>query len=129
MLEAAKELKIMLGIFYWAVLLRICEAGLPKILIKEGNILFNGYWEISILLHIFLHSFPTHILCLVQNDMNPLLKYAFLAPIASIEFLVEMNHRIIAFGVSSCLSVIDQLEYSILYENDSNLFRRYSLRL
>ena len=84
MFETAKKLKIMLGIFDRAHLLRICVAGFPKILIKKGNILFNGYWEIFILLHISLHSLPAHILSLVQNYVYPFFKYTFFAPITTI---------------------------------------------
>lgn len=124
--ETAEQLQMALIVWNRAIL-RVCVARFPKILIKKGNIFLNRNGEILVLFHIFFHPFSAHILRLVQNDVYPFLEYAFLAAIPSIEFLIEMNHRIPALCIGPRLSVINQLEYSILDENNSNLFRRNTL--
>lgn len=94
---------------------------MPKILINESDIFFDGGWKISISCNIWKHSFSIIVLYLIQNNVDSLFQIAFWFSFNSIELFVKFDHWILSLDISPLDPIFNQFQNSILNEDYCNI--------
>ena len=70
--------------------MRVVWFGTPQILIDKGQIFLNRWREVIVILDEVAHSFSLEILYLIQDDIDSLVKIAFLFALSSVQLSVEL---------------------------------------
>ena len=70
--------------------MRIVGFGTPQILIDKGQVFLDWWRKVIVILDEVAHSFSLEILYLIQDDIDSLVKIAFLFALSSVQLSVEL---------------------------------------
>ena len=80
--EAADDFQFVGVVGIWA----------PQVLVDEGEVFLDGWWEVAVVLYKIGHSLPLKVFHLIENDVDALIEIALLLPLPSVQLSVEFHH-------------------------------------
>lgn len=103
-------------------LVGVSHSWMPEVLVQQRNALLNGRREISVVGDQAGQASPGIIINLVQNNIDSLLKLTLGFAIDFIKHTIELDHRVLAFGICPFVSISHQFKDSILHQHNCHFF-------
>lgn len=108
---------------------RVGHAGVPEVLVEQGDALFDGGGEVAVAADQAGQPLAVIVVNFIQDGVDAFLEVALGFPVNLVEHAVELDHGSSALRHGALIAVAHQLQDAVLHEHHRHFLVRYALQL